>query len=142
VLGCAGVLGCAPLGGLDVTGAAREELLASYAHRFTLVAYVDDDCDLAVAESSLRALVDAIKPAHTDVDLRIAVPHGRIDLETTIGIDFILGDDRSRPAPLGTTDALGLPSPVLGRDAVLAASLGPSALAENAPPSIGDFSIR
>jgi phage tail-like protein len=143
VLGCAGVLGCAPLGGLDVAGATNEQMLAAYAHRFTLITYVDDDCDLAVAETALRALVDAIKPAHVDVELRIAVPRGRIGFESTVGLDFILGDDRSSTgAALGTSSASGRPSPVLGLDAVLADSLGPSALADNAPPTIGDFSLR
>ncbi len=142
VLGCAGVLGCAPLAGLDVAGATNEQLLASFAHRFTLVTYVDTDCDLAVAETTLRALVDAIKPAHVDVDLRVAVPRGRIGFESTVGLDFILGDDRSTPAALGTSTALGRPAPVLGVDAVVATSLGPSALAETAPPTIGDFSLR
>jgi phage tail-like protein len=140
-LGCEGVLGCAPLAGLDTNAAASEELLASYAHRFTLVTYVDDDCELDVAERSLRALVEAIKPAHTDVDLRIAVPHGRIGMETTIGIDFILGEDRRPLSPLGGASAAGTPSPVLGVDAVLSPSLGSSALAESSPPLIGGFSI-
>jgi phage tail-like protein len=142
ILGCEGILGCAPLGGLDVAAAAREELLAAYAHRFTLVAYVDSDCELAAAETSLRALVDAVKPAHTDVDLRIAVPHGRVGIETTVGLDFILGDDRTSAAPLGTAGTNGQLAPVLGVDAVLGSSLGAGALAENAPPSIGSFSIR
>ncbi len=142
ILGCEGVLGCAPLGGLDTNEAASEELLGAYAHRFTLVTYVDDDCDLAAAESSLRALVDAIKPAHVDVDLRIALPSGRIGLDSLIGIDFILGEDRQRPSPVGGLGADGAPAPVLGVDAVLAPSLGGSALAESAPPTIGSFSIR
>lgn len=144
VLGCYGTLGCAPLGGIDVDAAASEDLLGAYAHRFTLVTYVDSDCDLADAERSLRALVDAITPAHVQVDLRIAVPHGRIGMESTIGVDFILGDDNHGPAraPLGGVSASGAPAPILGVDAVLAPSSGPSALAESAPPTIGSFSIR
>lgn len=142
VLGCEGVLGCAPLGGLDTSAAAAEELLGRYAHRFTLVTYVDDDCDLETARRALRALVETIKPAHTDVDLRIATPQGRIGLESTIGVDFILGEDRRHLAPLGGVSAAGQPSPVLGVDAVLSPSLGGAALAENAPPTIGSFSIR
>jgi hypothetical protein len=143
VLGCAGVLGCAPVGGMDADAAAAEELLAMYAHRFTLVAHVDDDCDLDVAELALRALVDAVKPAHTDVDLRLALPHGRIGMETTIGLDFILGDDRRRDAPLGGLGALGTPAPILGASAHLLATRGaPRALSEGGGPTVGSFTIR
>lgn len=143
VLGCAAVLGCAPVGGLDVDAATAEELLARYAHRFTLVAHVDDECDLDIAELSLRALVEAVKPAHTDVDLRLALPHGRIGLESTIGVDFILGDDRRRDAPIGGAGALGTPAPILGVSAHLLAPRGSTpALAEGGAEAVGSFTIR
>jgi hypothetical protein len=136
VIGCAGVLGCAPLGGMDVDAASAEDLLAAYAHRFTLVAHVDDDCDLDVVELSLRALVDAVKPAHTDVDLRVALPHGRIGFESTVGLDFVLGDDRRRDPPLGGLGPAGLPAPILGVDAMLIPS------SQGGPPPVGSFTIR
>lgn len=146
VLGCAGVLGCAPLGGMDVDAAAAEELLGMYAHRFTLVAYADDGCDLELFELALRALVDSIKPAHTDVDLRVALPHGRIGLESMVGLDFILGDDRRRDTPLGTIAAASHPAPILGVDArLLSTSPFPGAtppLDESGAPPIGSFTIR
>jgi phage tail-like protein len=145
VLGCAGVLGCAPLGGLDVDAAAAEELLAMYAHRFVVVGYVDDDCDLDVATLALRALIDAVKPAHTDVDLRVAVPHGRIGLESTIGLDFILGEDRRHDAPLGTLGSHRNPAPILGVDATLLSTFSSGAtpmLDEHGSPPVGDFTIR
>lgn len=142
VLGCLGVLGCAPLGGLDVEGASSAELLARHAHRFTLVAPVDDDCDVITVAPAIRALVDAIKPAHTDVDLRVIVPQARVGLASTIGLDFVLGDERRRPAPLGTTHPwASRPAPVLGVDAVLP-SLGGAALATDGGPPIGSFTIR
>lgn len=140
VLGCYGVLGCAPLGGLDETAANTTDLLAAYAHRFTLVTYVDSDCDLAVHTTALRAIVELFKPAHTIVDLRVAVPASRIGLETTVGIDFILGDGRSTPQPLGTT----FPAmPILGVGGVLGTSLRASPpLDEGDAMSVGRFDIQ
>jgi hypothetical protein len=127
---------------MDIDAAAAEELLAMYAHRFTLVAYVDDECDLEAAGPALRALVDTVKPAHTDVDLRVALPHGRIGLESTVGVDFILGDDRRRDSPLGGADAFGV-APVLGVDAHLLASRAVAPpLAEGGGSIVGSFTIR
>jgi phage tail-like protein len=138
VLGCHGVLGCAPLGGMDVSAATREEQLAFHAHRFTLVTYVDGGCDLERASGALRALVEAIKPAHVDVDLRIAVPHSRIGFESTVGLDLILGEERTQPfAPLGVTP----PAPTLGVDAVLGNPSSASARQGSSPPAIGSFVI-
>lgn len=119
VLGCSGALGCSPLGGLSTGEASSQALLDAYAHRCVLVAYVDDECDLQAATSALRALLAAIVPAHVDVTLRIAVPHGRIGYESTIGLDFILGDDRRRPLLLGATGPTGQPTPILGVDSRL-----------------------
>ena len=144
ILGCAGVLGCAPLGGLDLDAAATEQLLAAYAHRLELVAFVDDDCDLAAAGSALAALIDAIKPAHVDVALRVTTRASRIGLDSTIGLDFVLTDDRTPRAPLGGAGARAQPAPILGVDATLAprAGIGGTTLADGGPPTIGDFSLR
>ncbi|MEZ4399296.1 MAG: phage tail protein [Kofleriaceae bacterium] len=143
VLGCAGVLGCAPLGGLDVDGAATEQLLAAYAHRLELVVFVDDDCDLAAATSGVAALVDAIKPAHVDVTLRVTTRASRIGLESTIGLDFVLTDRTAPAAPVGGSSAQGFPAPILGVDARLAPrAAGPGAAASADAPTIGDFSLR
>jgi phage tail-like protein len=150
ILGCAGVLGCAPLGGLDVDAAASEALLAAYAHRIDLVAHIDDDCDVSTAAPAIAALIDAIKPAHVDVQLRVASASSRIGLESTIGLDFVLGGDRpvlggDRPgrAPLGGAGPLGQPAPILGVDATLASRApgSPAALSGGGPP-LGDFTLR
>ncbi len=140
VLGCYGTLGCAPLGGLDEQAASATDLLAQYAHRFTIVTYVDHDCDVEVATTALRAIVDAFKPAHTIVDLRVAVPNSRIGFETMIGVDFILGDGRSTPQPLGTTTPA---MPILGVGNVLGPSLRASPpLDEGGAMSVGRFDIQ
>jgi phage tail-like protein len=99
VLGAGDLLGAAPLGA--TAAPSTTALDDGYAHRFTIVAYVDDDCDLEVAGTALRALVDAVKPAHTVADLRVTVPDSRVGLESTIGLDFALGDGHERRTPLG-----------------------------------------
>lgn len=133
VLGCDAVLGCAPLGGLDTEGATREAFLASYAHRLTVVAYVDDACERDAAEARLRALLAAITPAHVDIDLRVAGANTRLAVDSTIGIDFVLGTDERLPQPLGT---------VLGHGTLLGTASARTELAETTPPAVGDFTVR
>ncbi len=129
-----GALGCAPL------GRGAPAVSDGYAHRFTLVAYVDDACDLEVMRTSLRALVDAMKPAHTLVDLRVDLPRSRIGLASTIGFDFVLGDERNAGAPLGTSGPSADPAPVLGVNATLRANApGPSL--DDGGDRVGGFSI-
>ncbi len=142
ILGCAGVLGCAPLGGLDRDAAAGETLLAAYAHRLEVVAFVDHDCDLDVATTALTALLDAIKPAHVDVALRVTTRSSRIGLASMIGLDFVLGDDPTPPAPLGGTGARGQLAPILGVDATLLGGGGGAALGDGSTASIGELTLR
>lgn len=142
ILGCAGVLGCAPLGGLDRDAAAGETLLAAYAHRLEVVAFVDHDCDLDVATTALTALLDAIKPAHVDVALRVTTRSSRIGLASMIGLDFVLGDDPTPPAPLGGTGARGQLAPILGVDATLLGGGSGAALGDGSTASIGELTLR
>lgn len=144
VLGCGGVLGCAPLGGLDADAASGAALLARYAHRLTVVAFVDtDDCDGADPEAALGALLAAVVPAHVDVELRITRGLGRIGVESTIGLDFALGVERRRHAPLGTADSRGRPAPILGVDSHLPSTAPPSGLAgDGAPAPLESFTLR
>jgi phage tail-like protein len=143
VLGCAGVLGCGALGGLDTDAAAAESLLGRYAHRMTLVAFVDSDCDLVSADRALRALLDSIKPAHVDLELRLIATSSRIGFESTIGLEFILGGDLPPTAPLGGVGIHGQAAPILGVDARLPSMSGDSsALSESGAPPIGSFTLR
>jgi phage tail-like protein len=119
VLGHAGALGCSPLGSTATAAGTSAPHLDTYAHRCTLLAYLDDDCDRDAATSALRALLAGIVPAHVDVTLIVAVPGGRIGIASTIGLDFVLGEDRRRPLLLGATGATGQPTPILGVDARL-----------------------
>jgi phage tail-like protein len=145
--GGAAALGCAPLGGLDTCAATSTDLLGAYAHRFTMVAYADGDCDLAVVTTALRAIVDAAKPLHTQVDLRVVVPGSRIEFETTVGLDFILGDGASTRhphSPLGGTSVVASrPAPILGVDATLGGDTrsGPR-VGDGVGPTIGNFDLQ
>lgn len=112
VLGETGVLGCAALGPNE-SGA-----LDRHAHQFTIFVFVLDPCHVENVRASMERLVASIKPAHTVVDLRVVVPDARVDVRSTIGIDFVLGDGAVQPRVLG-----GL---VLGRDGVLLSSSSPT----------------
>lgn len=89
-----GVLGCMPL----VAEAAPSD---RYAHRFAVTVFVDDPCRRDQVEATVRRLLDAIKPAHTVVDLRVATPDMRTGITSTVGVDTVLGDDRIVPDVLG-----------------------------------------
>jgi phage tail-like protein len=143
VVGCHGVLGCAALGGLDVDAATSEALLDAYAHRFTLVAYVDDDCQREVMGPVIQAIVESSRPAHTLVDVQIVSAEARIGMQSTIGVDLVLGDAQPSLAPLGTSSAppASRPVPVLGLDAVLGAPRGRDAAAA-ASLSIDTHTLR
>ncbi len=78
----------------------------AFAHRATLYVPVGDgfgDADLA----ALEAVVDAARPAHVDVDIKLMRPRLVIGCDLVIGVNTVLGLD-SKPA---TTDAS-----VLGED--------------------------
>jgi phage tail-like protein len=82
----------------------------AFAHRATLYVPAGDgftDADLA----ALEAVVDAARPAHVDVDIRLMRPRFVVGCDLVIGVNTVLGID-SRPA---VTDAA-----VLGEDILLA----------------------
>ncbi len=80
-------------------------------HRFLVVlpASAAPDAD---AEASLRALVEAEKPAHTQFDLLLARPGVRVGCQSTVGVDALLG----------TPPSVGLGALALDEDAVLSPS--------------------
>jgi phage tail-like protein len=117
VLGCTGVLGCSALGSND--GAVLDQ----HAHQFTIFVFVTDPCRLEQVRASMQLLIDSIRPAHTLVDLRVVVPDARVEAQSSVGIDFVLGDGREQPHVLGERGGAGeRPHPVLGLDAVLTRS--------------------
>lgn len=128
------------------TAAATDALLAAHAHRFILFAYLDDPCDRERVESTVRHIVTTVAPAHTDWDLQFVLPDTRVGLQSTVGIDMVLGGPAGQdpdPTILGQdVTADGLPRSILGRNSVIGpgADSGPrraSPLSSDGPPTLG-----
>ncbi|MBI3785371.1 MAG: hypothetical protein HY270_18420 [Deltaproteobacteria bacterium] len=72
------------------TGDPQRDLFHEHAHRFRVVvpsAWVPT----AQAERMLRRAVDAEKPAHTTYDLCLVEPRFRVGIQSTVGVDTVLG---------------------------------------------------
>lgn len=90
VVGKTGRLGCSSL----KSQACDYE---PYAHRFGIHVFVDEISELDVLESSIRSIIESIKPAHTDYDLVLTLPETRVGCQSMVGIDMVLSD---RPVSL------------------------------------------
>ena len=72
------------------TGDPERDLFHEYAHRFKVfvpAAWVRTASD----ERMLRRAIDAAKPAHTQYDLCLVEPRFRVGLQSTVGIDTLVG---------------------------------------------------
>lgn len=70
----------------------------------------------------IRRALDAVKPAHTAYDLLLVEPRFRVGVQSTIGIDTIIGDYPvlRLPCPTGTDlPASRTPQGILGLDTIL-----------------------
>ncbi len=85
VVGKTGRLGCSSL----KSQACDYE---PYAHRFGIHVFVDEISELDVLESSIRSIIESIKPAHTDYDLILTLPETRVGCQSMVGIDMVLSD--------------------------------------------------
>jgi phage tail-like protein len=75
------------------------------AHIFDLYVTLGQSEARTVVEGVVRAIVEAERPAHTLYELRFVDPDARVGLQSTVGIDLVLGDApastaRRRPASL------------------------------------------
>jgi phage tail-like protein len=117
------VLGCGlALNAPDRSTVPDEALFRDYAHRFTVVIPLDDTCDADVVLPVVQRIVELNKPAHTDFVLTPAYPDARVGLQSTVGIDFVLGGRESGRTQLGGCPEPGAPGDaagVLGVNAVL-----------------------
>jgi phage tail-like protein len=126
-----GVVGRLQLGNFARAGEARlvsagdpdKDFFQTYAHRFQVfapAAWVKTAKD----ERMVRRALDAVKPAHTIYDLHLVGPRFRVGVQSTLGLDTIVGAyPAMRLAGDADSDAAaGLPpSNRLGYDTVLAA---------------------
>jgi phage tail-like protein len=105
------------------TGDPEHDVFRHFAHRFRVVvpaAWVRGPDDLRM----LRRAIDAEKPAHTDYDLCLVEARFRVGIQSTVGIDTILGAWPPR-AGLGCEDAGDRePAHRLGYDMVLTQAPG------------------
>lgn len=103
---------------------AEELFLSRWAHRFTVLVFLEDDCDEAVTLGVVDRIVTVNKPAHTVHALRAIKADARVGA-TRVGIDLMLGAREAAHMQLGgCTGPEGSVVPgdtgsVLGTDAVL-----------------------
>lgn len=95
-----------------------------HAHRFTVSVYLDDPCDAEVTLPVVERIVAVNRPAHTVFAVRAVFASARVEVQSTVGVDLVLGGREAPGTRLG-----GGPSPempevktgvgVLGVDSVL-----------------------
>lgn len=135
IIGGEATLGCAPLGGLDLGAANASDLLAAYAHRFTVYVDAADDTERAVLEPVIRTIVDATRPAHTLATVVVTTPTARVGLASTVGLDLVVGGEPPPAPPLGQS--------VIGRDAALTGRRATDAVPlDGITPTVGSFTLR
>lgn len=112
-------------------GEPASDLFQHYGHRFSIylpASWVRTAAD----EQMLRRAVDAEKPAHTIYDLRLVEPHFRIGVQSTLGVDTLLGCypvlRLTCPQALAQAAPSRSPRNRLGYDTVLGGTAAPQAL--------------
>jgi phage tail-like protein len=116
VLGCAAALATGTR-----TRTPEDLLLARFAHRFSVIYFLEDDCDGEVVHGVVDRIVATNKPAHTVHTLRAVRPDARVGL-ARLGLDLMLGAREAARLPLpGCVEdgALSGPAAALGLDSVL-----------------------
>ncbi|MEO8681571.1 MAG: hypothetical protein ABI665_21170, partial [Vicinamibacterales bacterium] len=103
------------------TQVAERRFLDQWAHRFTMVVFIEDACDEEVTLAVVERIVGANKPAHTVHTLRLVRADARVGT-TRVGIDAMLGAREAPSTQIGgcpAPDGPGRPGSVLGTDAIL-----------------------
>jgi phage tail-like protein len=115
VLGCAlGLSACRP------ETPPQELLYRDFAHRFTVVVYLPDGCDDETVRPVVNRIVETNRPAHTLHSICMIGPDVRLEIQSTVGVDFMLGDRGAPGAPLGGCEGrVASAPPALGVDSVL-----------------------
>src|SRR5262249_39043725 len=95
-------LGCTfALRGSSPQETPQAALDRQYAHRFTVYVDLDDPCDAEVVLPVVDRIVAVNKPAHTVHTIRPVYPEARVELQSTVGVDLVLGGRAAPQAPLG-----------------------------------------
>jgi phage tail-like protein len=118
------VLGCAAALASGTRARTPEDLLlARFAHRFTVLYFLEDDCEAEVVHRVVDRIVEANKPAHTVHTLRAVRPDAQVGV-ARLGIDVMLGAREGARLPLPRCAPDGVftgTAAALGRDSVLGA---------------------
>jgi phage tail-like protein len=111
------------------TRGVEELFLERWAHRFTVLVFIDDPCDEAVTLGVVDRIIRVNKPAHTVHTLRVIKADASVG-RSQIGIDLMLGareaaattlggcgdgDQRDRASVLGGDAILGQKRPAYAR---------------------------
>jgi phage tail-like protein len=102
----------------------EELLLSRWAHRFSVLVFLDDECDEEITVPVVDRIVSVNKPAHTFHRLRVAPVGARVGV-ARLGLDVTLGARQALRTRLAGCDEDGHLSDrasVLGTDAVLGAA--------------------
>jgi phage tail-like protein len=70
-------------------------LATAYAHRFTVLVYLCQRCDAVTVLPVVEQIIAMSKPAHTAHTLVAIYPDARVGIQSTIGIDYIVGGSTS-----------------------------------------------
>lgn len=85
----------------SATLAPERVLWDQYAHRFTVVAYLDDRCDEQTVLRAIDRIVEVNKPAHTAHRIEAVYANARVGLQARAGIDLVLGAPEPHAARAG-----------------------------------------
>jgi hypothetical protein len=75
----------------SVTTPPPAALIAAYAHRFTVLVYLEDACDAETLLPVVDRIVTVNKPAHTIHSLVAVYPDARVGVQSMIGMDLVVG---------------------------------------------------
>lgn len=85
------------------TELAETTMPAAYAHRFTVLVYLCEWCDAQTLLPVVERIIAMNKPVHTRHTLVPVYPDARVGLQSTVGIDYVLGGGTSLHTQLETT---------------------------------------
>jgi phage tail-like protein len=106
------------LGPAAAASSAEELFLSRWAHRFTVLVFLQEPCDEEVTLGVVDRIVRLNKPAHTVHALRAIRPDASVG-RSRVGIDLMLGARQAASTRLGGCTTPDAPGSVLGGDSIL-----------------------
>jgi phage tail-like protein len=97
----------------------QQTLFQKYAHRFTVLVYLADRCDEELVLPVVDRIVSVNKPAHTVHTIYPVYAETRVGIQSTVGLDFVIGGQEAPRTQLGGCPAPATGTGLLGVDSVL-----------------------